>query len=138
MANIHPFVPADQAAGYHEIISELEHLLAEITGFDSVSLQPNSGAAGEYTGLMVIREYHLSHGDSKRNVVLIPSSAHGTNPASAAMAGMQVVVVACDEMGNINVDDLKAKAEQYRETLSAFMVTYPQLTGFLKVKSVKW
>lgn len=134
MANIHPFVPADQAAGYHEIISELEHLLAEITGFDSVSLQPNSGAAGEYTGLMVIREYHLSHGDSKRNVVLIPSSAHGTNPASAAMAGMQVVVVACDEMGNINVDDLKAKAEQYRETLSAFMVTYPSTHGVFESK----
>jgi len=134
MANIHPFVPADQAAGYHEIISELEHLLTEITGFDSVSLQPNSGAAGEYTGLMVIREYHLSHGDSKRNVVLIPSSAHGTNPASAAMAGMQVVVVACDEMGNINVDDLKAKAEQYRETLSAFMVTYPSTHGVFESK----
>ena len=127
--NIHPFVPADQAQGYMSLICELEQLLAEITGFDAVSLQPNSGAAGEYTGLMVIREYHKSRGDDHRNVVLIPSSAHGTNPASAAMAGMQVVVVACDENGNISLDDLKAKAEQYKDNLSSFMVTYPSTHG---------
>ncbi len=127
--NIHPFVPADQAQGYMSLICELEQLLAEITGFDAVSLQPNSGAAGEYTGLMVIREYHKSRGDDHRNVVLIPSSAHGTNPASAAMAGMQVVVVACDENGNISLDDLKAKAEQHKDNLSSFMVTYPSTHG---------
>lgn len=133
-ANIHPFVPANQAAGYMQVIEEMERYLAEITGFHAVSLQPNSGAAGEYTGLMVIREYHLSRGNSHRNVVLIPASAHGTNPASAAMAGMQVVVVACDENGNINVDDLRAKAEQYKNTLSSFMVTYPSTHGVFESK----
>jgi len=127
--NIHPFVPSDQAQGYMSLICELEQLLAEITGFDAVSLQPNSGAAGEYTGLMVIREYHKSRGDNHRNVVLIPSSAHGTNPASAAMAGMEVVVVACDENGNISIDDLKAKAEKHKDNLSSFMVTYPSTHG---------
>ncbi|HPV57258.1 MAG TPA: aminomethyl-transferring glycine dehydrogenase subunit GcvPB, partial [Tenuifilaceae bacterium] len=132
--NMHPFVPADQAQGYMELIKELEKHLAEITGFHAVSLQPNSGAAGEYTGLMVIREYHISRGDAHRNVALIPASAHGTNPASAAFAGMQVVVVACDEKGNINVDDLKAKAEQYKDTLSSFMVTYPSTHGVFESK----
>ena len=127
--NIHPFVPSDQAQGYMSLICELEQLLAEITGFDAVSLQPNSGAAGEYAGLMVIREYHKSRGDNHRNVVLIPSSAHGTNPASAAMAGMEVVVVACDENGNISIDDLKAKAEKHKDNLSSFMVTYPSTHG---------
>ncbi|HSA04344.1 MAG TPA: aminomethyl-transferring glycine dehydrogenase [Tenuifilaceae bacterium] len=134
LGNMHPFVPADQAQGYMELIAELEKHLAEITGFHAVSLQPNSGAAGEYTGLMVIREYHISRGESHRNVALIPASAHGTNPASAAFAGMQVVVVACDEKGNINVDDLKAKAEQYKDTLSAFMVTYPSTHGVFESK----
>jgi len=132
--NIHPFVPADQAQGYMELITELEKLLAEITGFHAVSLQPNSGAAGEYTGLMVIREYHRSRGDFNRNIALIPASAHGTNPASATFAGMQVVVVACDDKGNINVDDLRAKAEQYKDSLSAFMVTYPSTHGVFESK----
>lgn len=127
--NIHPFVPAEQAQGYMSLICELEQLLAEITGFDAVSVQPNSGAAGEYAGLMVIQAYHRSRGEGHRNVVLIPSSAHGTNPASAAMAGMKVVVVACDNDGNISLEDLKAKAEQYRDKLSSFMVTYPSTHG---------
>ena len=127
--NIHPFVPAEQAQGYMSLICELEQLLAEITGFDAVSLQPNSGAAGEYAGLMVIQAYHRSRGEDHRNVVLIPSSAHGTNPASAAMAGMEVVVVACDNDGNISLEDLKAKAEQHRDKLSSFMVTYPSTHG---------
>jgi glycine dehydrogenase len=126
---IHPFVPVNQAEGYHELFKELQEDLSEITGFADVSLQPNSGAAGEYAGLMVIREYHRENGDRHRNVVLIPSSAHGTNPASGAMAGMKVVIVECDENGNINVDDLKKKAEEHKENLSAFMVTYPSTHG---------
>ncbi|KAF0153311.1 MAG: glycine dehydrogenase [Ignavibacteria bacterium] len=127
--NIHPFVPIEQAAGYQQIIKELETQLASITGFDAVSLQPNSGAQGEYAGLMVVRAYHLSRGDKQRNVILIPSSAHGTNPASAVMAGGKVVVVKCDDYGNIDVEDLIAKAEQYKDTLSALMVTYPSTHG---------
>ncbi len=127
--NIHPFVPTEQAEGYMNLICDLEMYLAEITGFSAVSLQPNSGAAGEYAGLMVIRQYHMSRNQSHRNVVLIPASAHGTNPASAAMAGMEVVVVACDTNGNISLEDLKAKAEQHRDRLSAFMVTYPSTHG---------
>jgi glycine dehydrogenase len=128
-ANIHPFVPTEQAQGYQEMLKELAKDLAEITGFDSVSLQPNSGAQGEYAGLMVIRAYHESRGDFHRNIALIPSSAHGTNPASAVMAGMEVVVTKCDEKGNIDVADLRAKAEQYKETLSCLMVTYPSTHG---------
>lgn len=126
---IHPFVPKNQALGYHAMMEDLRRDLAEITGMADVSLMPNSGAAGEYTGLMVIREYHVSRGEGHRNVVLIPSSAHGTNPASAVMAGMEVVVVACDERGNIDMEDLRKKADQYRDTLSAFMVTYPSTHG---------
>ncbi|MFB6342464.1 aminomethyl-transferring glycine dehydrogenase [Saccharicrinis sp. FJH62] len=126
---IHPFVPVDQAAGYHEMFKELRHDLAVITGFADVSLQPNSGAAGELAGLMVIREYHLSRGDDQRDVVLIPSSAHGTNPASAVAAGMQVVVVKCDEKGNISLDDLKQKVVETGEKLAAFMITYPSTHG---------
>jgi glycine dehydrogenase len=126
---LHPFVPADQAEGYHELFRRLEKWLAEITGFTAVSLQPNSGASGEYTGMLVIRAYHLDRGDHQRTVCLIPSSAHGTNPASAVMAGFDVVVVACDEAGNIDVADLRAKAEQYKETLGAVMVTYPSTHG---------
>jgi len=126
---IHPFVPKNQAMGYHEMMEELRRDLAEITGFDDISLMPNSGAAGEYTGLMVIREYHKSRGEGHRNVVLIPSSAHGTNPASAVMAGMKVVVVPCDENGNIDVEALRAKAEEHKDNLSAFMVTYPSTHG---------
>jgi glycine dehydrogenase len=128
-SSIHPFVPIDQAEGYQQILSELENYLKEITGFDAVSLQPNSGAQGEYAGLMVIRAYHLSRGDNARNTVLIPSSAHGTNPASAVMAGMKVVVVKCDDQGNIEIADLRSKAELFKSTLSALMVTYPSTHG---------
>ncbi|MDH7604820.1 MAG: aminomethyl-transferring glycine dehydrogenase, partial [Melioribacter sp.] len=128
-SNLHPFAPLNQAEGYLQIFKELEEDLKKITGFDAVSLQPNSGAQGEFTGLMVIRAYHHSRGDTNRNVVLIPSSAHGTNPASAVMAGNKVVVVKCDENGNIDVNDLKQKAEQYKENLSALMVTYPSTHG---------
>ncbi|MBR4562410.1 MAG: aminomethyl-transferring glycine dehydrogenase, partial [Bacteroidales bacterium] len=127
--NIHPFVPADQAEGYLELINELEKDLCEITGFKGISFMPNSGASGEYAGLLTIRRYQEANGQGHRNICLIPASAHGTNPASAAMAGMQVVVVACDEHGNINLDDAKAKAEQYKDNLAAFMVTYPSTHG---------
>lgn len=128
-ANIHPFVPSEQAQGYHELINELGKDLLEITGFDGISFQPNSGAQGEFTGLMVIRAYHHSRGEAHRNVVLIPASAHGTNPASAVMAGNQVVVVKCDDSGNIDLSDLKQKAELYKDKLSALMVTYPSTHG---------
>ena len=131
---LHPFVPVEQAAGYHAVIDSLERDLAEITGFDATSLQPNSGAQGEYAGLMVIRAYHQARGDHHRNIALIPSSAHGTNPASAVMAGMKVVVTACDEHGNIDVDDLRAKAEQYSDNLSCLMVTYPSTHGVFEAR----
>ena len=127
--NIHPFVPSDQAAGYYQLMDELGEVLKEITGFPAISFQPNSGAAGEYAGLMVIREYHINNGGENRKVVLIPSSAHGTNPASAVMAGMQVVVVECDEKGNINIEDLKGKAQQHKDNLAGFMITYPSTHG---------
>jgi len=127
--NIHPFVPKDQAEGYYQIMDELGEALKEITGFPSISFQPNSGAAGEYAGLMVIREYHITRGEVNRNVVLIPSSAHGTNPASAAMAGMQIVVVECDDKGNISVEDLRKKAEVHKNNLAGFMITYPSTHG---------
>lgn len=126
---LHPFVPKNQAMGYHLMMEDLRRDLAEITGMADVSLMPNSGAAGEYAGLMVIREYHRSRGEEGRNIVLIPSSAHGTNPASAVMAGMEVVVVPCDERGNIDVEELKKKAELHRDNLAAFMVTYPSTHG---------
>jgi glycine dehydrogenase len=125
----HPFSPVEQMQGYGEIISDLEKSLAEITGFAAVSLQPNSGAQGELAGLMVIHAYHRSRGDEKRDIVLIPSSAHGTNPASAVMAGLKVVVVATDSHGNVDVPDLKAKAAQHGERLAALMVTYPSTHG---------
>jgi len=127
--NLHPFAPAHQARGYHIMFHELEEMLCEITGFDAMSLQPNSGAQGEFSGLMVIRAYHESRGDDNRNICLIPSSAHGTNPASAVMAGMKVVVTPCDEFGNIDVDVLREKAEEHKENLSALMVTYPSTHG---------
>ena len=127
--NLHPFAPAHQARGYHIMFHELEEMLCEITGFDAMSLQPNSGAQGEFAGLMVIRSYHESRGDDNRNICLIPSSAHGTNPASAVMAGMKVVVTPCDEFGNIDVDVLREKAEEHKENLSALMVTYPSTHG---------
>ncbi len=127
--NIHPFAPEDQTEGYRALIAELEHDLATITGLAACSLQPNSGAAGEYTGLMVIRAYHQSRGQGYRNVVLIPASAHGTNPASAAMAGMKIVTVACDERGNIDVEDLRKKAQEHASELCGLMVTYPSTHG---------
>ena len=126
---IHPFAPVEQTAGYQQIFKELGHALCEITGFAAVSLQPNAGSQGEFAGLMVIRAYHHSQGNLKRDVVLIPASAHGTNPASAVMAGMRVVVVNSTAEGNIDVADLKAKAEAHRENLSALMVTYPSTHG---------
>jgi glycine dehydrogenase len=129
LGNIHPFTPSDQTQGYQEIIASLENWLKEITGFSGVSLQPNSGAQGEYAGLLVIRAYHIDKGDSQRNIALIPASAHGTNPASAVMAGMEVVVVRSDEDGKIDVDDLRSKANQYKEKLSCLMVTYPSTHG---------
>jgi glycine dehydrogenase len=135
--SIHPFVPANQSKGYNQIIDELGEALKEITGFSAISFQPNSGAAGEYSGLMVIREYHKTNGQSNRNVVLIPSSAHGTNPASAAMAGMQIIVVECDEKGNINVEDLKKKAEENKANLAGFMITYPSTHGVFEADVIK-
>lgn len=128
-AAIHPFAPADQTLGYQQIITELESYLADITGFVACSLQPNSGAQGEYTGLLTIRAYHEDRNDHQRNIALIPSSAHGTNPASAVLCGMEVVVVNCDESGNVDVDDLRAKAEKHKDNLSCLMITYPSTHG---------
>ncbi|MCB1029888.1 MAG: aminomethyl-transferring glycine dehydrogenase, partial [Acidimicrobiales bacterium] len=128
-AHIHPFAPQDQARGYSELFEKLGHALAEITGFPAVSFQPNAGSQGEYTGLLTIRDYHLNNGDAHRTICLIPSSAHGTNPASAVMAGMDVVVVACDDDGNIDLDDLRAKAQEHSDNLAAIMVTYPSTHG---------
>lgn len=126
---LHPFAPIEQAKGYHQIFDELIHQLKEVTGFAGISLQPNAGAQGEYAGLMVIREYFKNKGESHRNIALIPASAHGTNPASAVMAGMQVVVTKTDERGNIDVADLKARAEQFKDNLACLMVTYPSTHG---------
>jgi glycine dehydrogenase len=129
LGQIHPFAPATQTEGYRQLIFELESWLATITGFDAVSVQPNAGSQGEYAGLLVIREYHLERGQTQRNICLIPTSAHGTNPASAAMAGFQVVPVQCDAQGNIDIDDLRKRAEQHSERLGALMVTYPSTHG---------
>ncbi|MBR4715790.1 MAG: aminomethyl-transferring glycine dehydrogenase, partial [Bacteroidales bacterium] len=128
-AGMHPFAPADQAEGSLQMIKEMEDMLAIVTGFAGVSLQPNSGSAGEYSGLTVIRNYHIDCGNPQRNVCLIPASAHGTNPASAAKAGMTVVVVKCNERGDVDIDDLKVKVEQYKDTLSCIMITYPSTHG---------
>ncbi|GMV77419.1 MAG: glycine dehydrogenase (aminomethyl-transferring) [Chitinophagaceae bacterium] len=128
-SQLHPFVPSNQAEGYHQIINELSDYLCNITGFDACSLQPNSGAQGEYAGLLTIMAYHIANNNAHRNVVLIPISAHGTNPASAVLAGMKVVVVKSNEDGTINIADLKTKAEQYKYTLGALMVTYPSTYG---------
>ncbi|MEQ8705453.1 MAG: aminomethyl-transferring glycine dehydrogenase [Phaeodactylibacter sp.] len=133
-ANLHPFAPVDQAAGYFQIFRELEAWLSEITGFSACSLQPNSGAQGEYAGLLTIRGYHEANGDFHRNVALIPDSAHGTNPASAVMAGMKVVVVKCDHQGNIDLEDLRAKAEKHSNELSSLMVTYPSTHGVFETE----
>jgi glycine dehydrogenase len=129
IGSLHPFAPGDQTLGYKQIFADLEKWLCEITGFAAMSLQPNSGAQGEYAGLLVIRAYHEARGDQHRTIALIPTSAHGTNPASAVMAGMQVVLVKCDERGNIDMDDLKAKAEKHKDELSCLMVTYPSTHG---------
>jgi glycine dehydrogenase len=126
---MHPFVPLYQAQGYQQLFAELEDMLCDLTGFDAFSLQPNAGSQGEYTGLLVIRKYHEVNGQGQRDVCLIPASAHGTNPASAALAGFKVVVVACDEQGNISIDDLRAKSGQYQDTLAALMITYPSTHG---------
>jgi glycine dehydrogenase len=134
LGSLHPFIPVDQAEGYQILFKELEEDLKKITGFTAVSLQPNSGAQGEYSGLLVIKAYHENNNDHHRNIVLIPASAHGTNPASGVMAGMKVVVVKCDDNGNIDIEDLKAKAEEHKENLSAFMVTYPSTHGVFEDK----
>ena len=128
-ADVHPFAPVDQARGYAEVFNELEHMLREITGFQGVSLQPNAGSQGEYAGLLVVRKYHQTKGEGQRDICLIPASAHGTNPASAVMVGLRVVVVACDEQGNIDLKDLRAKAVEYSERLAVLMVTYPSTHG---------
>ncbi len=137
VGGLHPFAPSSQTKGYQELFSNLERWLSDITGFHAVSLQPNSGAQGEYAGLMVIRAYHLSRGDHHRNIALIPSSAHGTNPASAVMAGMQVVVVKCDAAGNVDVDDLLMQANAHRDNLAALMVTYPSTHGVFEERIIE-
>jgi glycine dehydrogenase len=136
-ADIHPFVPVNQAEGYQEIFAQLDKDLSEITGFAKMSFQPNSGAQGEYAGLLVIREYHIQRGQPHRNIALIPSSAHGTNPASAAMAGMKIVVVKCDEKGNVDLQDLKLKVEEHKENLSCLMVTYPSTHGVFEEEIIE-
>src|SRR4029077_11631546 len=123
-SHVHPFAPANQTVGYREMISQLEQMLCAITGYAAVSQQPNAGSQGEYAGLLIIRAYHESRGESHRKVCLIPASAHGTNPASAVMAGMKVVAVNCDQKGNIDVADLRAKSEAHKADLSCLMVTY--------------
>src|SRR5690606_16026185 len=128
-ANIHPLAPADQAEGYRQLIDELEAMLAELTGYDRVSLQPNSGAQGEYAGLLAIRAYHRARGEPQRDICLIPESAHGTNPASAQLCGMKVVVTRCDKDGNVDVGDIREKAAKYGDRLAAIMLTYPSTHG---------
>lgn len=137
IGNIHPFAPTDQTNGYMQLFDELNQWLCEITGFKRMSFQPNSGAQGEYTGLMVIRAYHQANGEQQRNVALIPASAHGTNPASASMAGMKIVVIKSDEKGNIDVEDLRAQAEKHKENLSCLMVTYPSTYGVFEESIVE-
>jgi glycine dehydrogenase len=127
--NLHPFAPAAQSQGYQQLTDELEAMLCAATGYDGISLQPNAGSQGEYAGLLAIRAYHQSRGDDQRDICLIPSSAHGTNPATASMAGMRVVVTACDARGNVDIDDLRAKAEEHKERLAALMITYPSTHG---------
>src|SRR5690606_28787897 len=127
--DMHPFAPAGQAQGYQELVDRLSAALCEITGYDSISLQPNSGAQGEYAGLLAIRAYHHANGEFQRNICLIPASAHGTNPASAHLAGMDVVVVASDENGNIDMDDLRVRIDQVGDRLAALMITYPSTHG---------
>jgi glycine dehydrogenase len=134
-STIHPFAPEAQTVGYREMIASLEEMLCAVTGYAAISLQPNAGSQGEYAGLLVIQAYHQSRGEGHRNICLIPSSAHGTNPASASMVGMQVVVTACDANGNVDLADLKAKAEQHSKNLACVMVTYPRPTACSKKAS---
>jgi glycine cleavage system P protein (glycine dehydrogenase) len=136
-AHMHPFAPAEQTAGYREMIAELERMLCAVTGYAAVSLQPNAGSQGEYAGLLVIRAYHASRGDTHRDVCLIPASAHGTNPASAQMAGLRVVVVACDSKGNVDLEDLRTKAAAHRADLAAIMITYPSTHGVFETGIVE-
>ncbi len=133
-ANIHPFAPAEQTRGYRQLTDELEQMLCAVTGYDAVSLQPNAGSQGEYAGLLAIKAYHQSRGDQQRNICLIPSSAHGTNPASAQMCNMKVVVVKCDVQGNVDIEDLRSKVEQHSDELAAIMVTYPSTHGVFEEK----
>ena len=128
-ADMHPFAPTEQAGGYHQLFNELENMLVACTGYDAVSLQPNAGSQGEYAGLLAIKAWHKSRDEAQRHICLIPSSAHGTNPASAAMAGMKIVIVNCDDNGNVDIEDLRSKAEKHAETLSALMITYPSTHG---------
>ena len=128
-SDIHPFAPAHQTLGYQELISDIESMLCACTGYDAVSVQPNAGSQGEYAGLLAIKRYHESRGDNHRDVCLIPQSAHGTNPASAQMCGMQVVVVDCDDNGNIDLEDLDRKMEAHGQNISAIMITYPSTHG---------
>ena len=128
-SNIHPYAPTNQIEGYRILIEELSTHLIQITGFDAISMQPNSGAQGEYAGLMVIRKFHLNNGGIDRNICLIPESAHGTNPASAVMAGMKVVVIKCDKHGNISEKDVAEKVQLYSQNLAAMMLTYPSTHG---------
>ncbi len=137
LLDVHPFAPADQTQGYAELFADLERMLCEITGFDAVSFQPNAGAQGEYTGLLVIRAWHRARGEAHRNVCLIPTSAHGTNPASAVMAGMKVVAVTCDEKGNVDAADLRAKAEVHADALAGLMITYPSTHGVFEAAIVE-
>ncbi len=136
-SKLHPYAPATQTQGYQQLFKDLEYALCEITGYDAVSLQPNAGSQGEFAGLLAIHAYHQSRGDAHRNICLIPSSAHGTNPASAVMAGMKVVIVKCDESGNISVDDLQEKAQKHADNLAAIMVTYPSTHGVFEVQIQK-
>ena len=136
-AGVHPFAPTAQTAGYQALLTELENMLLECTGYDAISLQPNAGSQGEYAGLLAIRRYHESRGEQQRDVCLIPSSAHGTNPASAALAGMRVVIVECDELGNVDMADLRAKAERHTADLSCIMVTYPSTHGVFEESIVE-
>ncbi|MDX9874716.1 MAG: aminomethyl-transferring glycine dehydrogenase, partial [Spongiibacteraceae bacterium] len=133
-ADMHPFVPDEQAAGYLELIRDLERMLCEATGYDAVSLQPNAGSQGEYAGLLAVRAYHASRGEAQRDVCLIPASAHGTNPATAQMAGMRVVVVRCDGRGNVDLADLEHKAHEYRDQLAVLMITYPSTHGVFEAE----
>ncbi len=128
-SNIHPFVPLNQTKGYQKIFDDLNNYLTKITGFYKTSLQPNAGSQGEYAGLLCIQKYHQSRGHGHRNICLIPSSAHGTNPASAAMVGLKIVVTKCDDNGNIDLEDIKINAEKYKDNLSCLMVTYPSTHG---------